>query len=88
MGGCLDVFPMCVGTEIWPGIDDWRDVILFFETSEDKPAPDLVKWTLRNLAAQGILRVLRGILVGKPQDEIYYEEYKESILQVVAREKS
>ena len=32
------------------------------------------------------MKVLNGILVGKPQDEVYYEEYKESILQVVARE--
>lgn len=86
LGGCLDVFPMCVGTEIWPGLGDWRGAILFFETSEDKPSPDLVKWTLRNLAAQGILKVLSGILVGKPQDEVYYEEYKAAILQVVARE--
>ncbi len=86
LGGCLDVFPMCVGTEIWPGPDDWRDAILFLETSEDKPSPDAVKWVLRNLAAQGILRILSGILVGKPQDEAYYEEYKAAILRVVAGE--
>ncbi len=86
IGGCLDVFPMCLETEIWPGPDDWRDAILFLETSEDKPSPDWLTWTLRNLAAQGILSALRGILVGKPQDEAFYEEYRAAILRVVAQE--
>ena len=41
---------------------------------------------MRNLAAQGILKILNGIIVGKPQGEQYYEEYKEAILKVVAGE--
>jgi muramoyltetrapeptide carboxypeptidase LdcA involved in peptidoglycan recycling len=86
LGGCLDVFMMCNGTRIWPSINEWKDAILFIETSEDKPSPDFVKWTMRNLAAQGILKVIKGIIVGKPQNEVFYEEYKEVILQVVAIE--
>ena len=30
-----------------------------------------------NLGAQGIFNVVKGIIVGKPQQEKYYEEYKE-----------
>lgn len=86
LGGCLDVFMMCIGTEIWPSINEWKDAILFIETSEDKPSPDIVKWIIRNLAAQGILKVIKGIIVGKPQGEVYYEEYKDVILQIVAIE--
>ncbi len=86
LGGCIDVFMMCIGTEIWPSPGQWRDALLFIETSEDRPSPDFIRWMLRNLAAQGILRELRGILVGKPQGETYYEEYKEAILQVIAGE--
>ncbi|SDN33262.1 S66 family peptidase [Acetanaerobacterium elongatum] len=86
LGGCLDVFTMCIGTEIWPAIEAWKGAILFFETSEDKPSPTFVKWMLRNLAAQGILNMLSGIIVSKPQDETYYEEYKAAILEVVAGE--
>ncbi len=26
------------------------------KTSEDKPTPEFIKWTFRNLAAQGILK--------------------------------
>ena len=76
-GGCLDVFPMIVGTEIWPEADTWNGKILLVETSEDKPEPALVKFYLRNLGAQGILNRINGIVVGKPMDEQFYEEYKE-----------
>lgn len=58
----------------------------FFETSEEKPSPGFVLWALRNLAAQGILHVISGILVGKPQSETFYEEYKAVIRQVIAQE--
>ncbi len=83
LGGCIDVFPMVVGTSVWPDLDGWRDRILLIETSEDKPAPDFVKWYMRNLGAQGILGVIKGILVGKPQGEEYYDEYKDVYLTVL-----
>ncbi|NLA82593.1 MAG: LD-carboxypeptidase [Clostridiaceae bacterium] len=86
LSGCLDVFMMAIGTKIWPSLEDWKGAILFMETSEDKPYPDFVRWTLRNLAAQGILAVIKGILVGKPQAEVYYQAYKEAILDVVSGE--
>ena len=86
LGGCIDVFTMAIGTAIRPSLDKWAGAILFIETSEDKPFPDFVKWILRNLAAQGILKVLSGIMVGKPQGEVFYEEYKSVIKQVVADE--
>jgi muramoyltetrapeptide carboxypeptidase LdcA involved in peptidoglycan recycling len=86
LGGCLDVFMICIGTKIWPSLDDWQGAILFIETSEDKPSPEFMKWTLRNLAAQGILNVIKGILVAKPQGEVHYQAYKEVISQVVTKE--
>ena len=49
------------------------------ETSEDKIAPDYLLWYMRNLGAQGILNKINGIIVGKPQDEVYYEEYKQCL---------
>ena len=86
LGGCVDVFPMLVGTRIWPSLDAWKGAVLFLETSEDKPPPYLLKYVLRNLAAQGILHAVHGIIVGKPQEEVYYEEYKAVIRQVVETE--
>lgn len=83
LGGCLDAFPLYNGTEIWPSLNEWKDKILFLETSEDKPSPDYVTWYLRNLGAQGIIGVARGIIVGKPKGEKYYEEYKDVYRKVL-----
>ncbi len=38
------------------------------------------------MAAQGILNAINGIIVGKPKDETYYEEYKKAIRQVIVEE--
>jgi Uncharacterized proteins, homologs of microcin C7 resistance protein MccF len=86
LGGCIDVFMMMNGTAIWPASEEWKGAILFIETSEDKPSPEFIKYTLRNFAAQGILKVINGIIVGKPQGEVYYEEYKSAIKEVVIDE--
>lgn len=83
IGGCIDVFPMIIGTDIWPNPQEWKDKILLIETSEDKPAPQYLLYCLRNLGAQGILNNIKGIVVGKPQDEKYYEEYKNIYLKVL-----
>ena len=83
LGGCLDAFPIYVGTEIWLAKEEWENKILFLETSEDMPKPELVTYYLRNLGAQGIFNVAKGIIVGKPQSEKYYEEYKEVYRKVL-----
>ena len=83
LGGCIDAFPIYVGTPIWPTLDEWKDKILFLETSEDKPSLDYLKCYLMNLGAQGIFDVVKGIIVGKPKDEKYYEEYKEVYKKVL-----
>lgn len=83
IGGCIEVLEFIKATELWPSLDQWKDSILFLETSEDKPDPTLISYWLRNYAAQGILQRLKGIIFGKPQDEQFYTEYKEVILRVM-----
>lgn len=87
-GGCIEVLAMINGTLAWPGKDFWEDRILFFETSEDKPAPEEVGFILRNFGIQGILQRLRGLLVAKPKD--YTREEKAAldreVLKIVAGE--
>ena len=63
LGGCIDVFPMMVATEIWPRLEEWKDKILLLETSEEKMPPDYLLWYLRNLGAQGILKEIKAIIV-------------------------
>ncbi|WP_223592494.1 S66 family peptidase [Neobacillus bataviensis] len=83
IGGCMEVLEFAKGTELWPDQEYWNDSILFFETSEEKPEPHLIKYWLRNYAVQGILHKANGIIFGKPQDEKYYDEYKEVIQNVM-----
>ncbi|KQL54384.1 peptidase S66 [Heyndrickxia shackletonii] len=83
IGGCIEVLEFAKGTELWPDKKYWNESILFFETSEEKPDPNLLKYWLRNYAVQGILQKANGIIFGKPQDEMYYEEYKAEIQKVM-----
>lgn len=83
LGGCLEVFQTFVGTKIWPSLDEWKGKILFLETSEEEPTPDFVRYALLNLGAIGVFNVIKGIIVGKPKNEAYYEEYKEVYKKVV-----
>ncbi|MCL2564644.1 MAG: LD-carboxypeptidase [Defluviitaleaceae bacterium] len=86
LGGCIDVFPMIIGTKIWPVMEEWDDIILFLETSEEEPQPNYIKYILRGMAAQGIIKRISGIIFGKPYNEKYYKEYKQVLLQVVGKE--
>lgn len=86
LGGCIDVFVEIMGTSIWPSIEDWKGKILFLETSEEDVCKDHLIWVLRNLAAQGIFDVVKGIIVGKPAKRSKYEPYKEAYKQVVGFE--
>ena len=27
LGGCIDVFPMMVGTKIWPKKEEWKNIV-------------------------------------------------------------
>lgn len=89
IGGCLEVLDWLRGTDVWPKPEAWQDAILFLETSEEAPSPTRVLRILRALAGMGVLKVLSGILVGRPGGQVPPEkfgEYDEVLLQVVAAE--
>lgn len=83
IGGCLSLFQMINGTEIWPKSEELKNKILIIETSESLPTPEHLKWTLLNLGAQGILNKINGIIVGRPKDGKFYDEYKDVYRQVL-----
>jgi len=87
IGGCIEVLEFAKGTSLWPTEEYWKNSILFFETSEELPTPANIEYWLRNYGTQGILQQAKGIIFGKPQNEKYYEEYKESI-QLIMKELS
>ncbi len=99
LGGCLEtMFDMfdgeCYGDSpvlckkygLFPCIQEWKDKILLLETSEEKMSPEKYEKVLRTLKGTGIFDVISGIIVGKPMDEVYYEEYKKVLIKVVENE--
>lgn len=83
IGGCMEVFDMLRGTELFPTLEDFDGSILFLETSEDKPPVWFVECGMRNYGIIGALDLIVGIIFAKPQDEENYEEYKIAIKKVM-----
>ena len=95
-GGCLESIDEMLrhGVPI-PTLDQFAEVVLFLETSEEIPSSDYVFRVLRALGERGILDLVRGILVGRPKawefnnqksDEeklAYKEEQRATILRAV-----
>lgn len=96
LGGCIeslydilagerypDEAEICKKYQLFPSLKEWKGKILFLETSEEKPAPEELKKELEMLKKMGVFSVINGLLVGKPQDEVYYEAYKEVYINVI-----
>ena len=60
-----------------------KEKILFIETCEEKPVPEQFEKEIAILKEKGVFDVVSGVLVGKPQDEAYYDEYKNILMKVV-----
>lgn len=87
LGGCVEVLEMVKGTTWWPDKAAWRDAILFFETSEEAPAPSFIRHCMRNYAATGILEGLAGMLIARADpggDDGYQQAIEAAVLQVLA----
>ena len=96
LGGCLesmydilegtrytDEREICERYHLFPNRKEWEGKILFLETCEEKPIPELFEKELCALKERGVFDAVNGILAGKPQDETYYEEYKEVLKKVI-----
>ena len=86
IGGCQESLESLKDTAFWPSPEQWADAILFFETSEVRPEPDYFRWWLRNYAQQGILHVAKGILLGRPDNNAYVQEYNMELRKVLGEE--
>ncbi|MDE6014852.1 MAG: LD-carboxypeptidase [Acetatifactor sp.] len=100
LGGCLESFydiltatryedekDVCEKYGLFPSKEEWAGKVLFIETSEEKPVPELFEKEIIALRDKGVFDVISGVLVGKPQDETYYQEYKDILIKVIDNEK-
>lgn len=63
--------------KIFPTPDEWKEKILFLETSELKISPEKLEEMLLEFKKRNIFNWVKGLIIGKPSDEKFYEEYKE-----------
>jgi muramoyltetrapeptide carboxypeptidase LdcA involved in peptidoglycan recycling len=95
LGGCIEsLYDQITGSRyadekeiiarygVFPSVEQWRGKILFAETSEEKPSPEKLRTMLVTLRQVDVFESITGILVGKPQDEAFYEEYKKEWLDL------
>lgn len=84
-GGCIESFYEAFQGEsakvyedyqILPTIEEWKEKILFLETSDNKASLEELEQMLLEFKNRKILETVRGVIIGKPIDEVYYEEYK------------
>ena len=98
LGGCIDSMydmfngdrygdmpALCRKYHLFPAADEWKGRILLLETSEEKPTPEQYRQALEYLKAEGVFDAVSGVLVGKPMDETYAEEYRKLLPQVIGR---
>ena len=96
LGGCLDslfdIFDasrhsdmpdLCARYGIFPSSEEWRGRILLLETSEEKMAPEKYRRALGYLKDAGVFEVVSGVLVGKPMDGCYEQEYRRELVEII-----
>lgn len=94
LGGCIesiytlfdnsrfeDTVDLCEKYQLFPKLEDWRGKILLLETSEEKSQPALYRKMVRALKDYGLFDQVQGVLLGKAQDKVYYEDYKKILLE-------
>ncbi|TPI02284.1 S66 family peptidase [Mycoplasma struthionis] len=85
LGGCLEsIFSLLekqnnneIDKKYWI-LDNktFKNKVLLLETSEEKLEPEIIKNQLEYLKKYNIFSNVKAVIIGKPQDEKYYLEYK------------
>ncbi len=96
LGGCIDSMydmwcpdchadmpALCAEYHLFPEPEDWKGRILLLESSEVKMPPAVYRKALERLKRAGVFGAVSGVLVGKPMDETYMEEYHALLREVV-----
>ena len=96
LGGCIDsMYDMfdgelysdmpgiCEKYGLFPDAEDWKGRILLLESSEEKMPPEKYRKALEYLKEAGVFGAVSGVLVGKPMDGAFEEEYKELLVEVI-----
>ncbi|MEL3909152.1 MAG: LD-carboxypeptidase [Treponemataceae bacterium] len=96
LGGCIDTIydifnnnrhkdsvDLCAKYSIFPTLDEWKGKILLLESSEGKASPEKYRIMLKELRDYGLFDVVNGVLIGKPADEAFFDEYKVILKEII-----
>ena len=96
LGGCIDSIYdffngdryadmplLCKKYRLFPEKEDWAGKILLLESSEEKMSPEKYRKAVMALKETGIFDVISGILIGKPMDGTYGQEYKQILVDII-----
>lgn len=87
IGGCLEVLAMALASPVWPPAEAFDGAVLAFETSEEAPSVDQVKYFLRAIAGGGAFERLAAVLVGRPMHYSLKDTWRQyETVAAVARE--
>lgn len=95
-GGCLESIDELLRHDIpIPSLENFENIVLFIETSEELPSADYVFRVYRALGERGILKRVKAVIVGRPkaqeidalktlaESEAYRNTQRETILKAV-----
>ena len=93
LGGCIEVLAEYIDTGVtenqaeintiindcnpFPSLEEWSDSIMLLESSDGLSSPENYRKIIQKLKEIGVMKKIAGLIVGKPMDEVYYEEYKQ-----------
>jgi muramoyltetrapeptide carboxypeptidase LdcA involved in peptidoglycan recycling len=96
LGGCIDsMYDMfdgetysdmpviCEKYHLFPDAEDWKEKIILLESSEEKMPPEKYRKALEYLKERGVFDAVSGVLMGKPMDGAFEDEYKELLVEVI-----
>ena len=90
IGGCIeslsdmlvsecydDQVKICNNYHIFPSNKYWKNKIIFLENSSDFASENKLRKMLETLALKGIFDKAKAVILGKPQNNFKYNEYKQ-----------
>lgn len=96
LGGCIDSIydffyedryedmpTFCKKYGLFPDAADWMGKILLLESSEEKMSPQKYQKALLAIKEKGIFNVVSDLIIGKPMDNVYVQEYKQILIDTI-----
>ena len=69
---------------VLPTLEEWKNSIMLIETGPAKMSPEKYRNIIKKFKELGIMNQISGLVSGKPVDEVYYEEYKQVLIEELA----